>query len=82
MGSLLYFKRLDPGHRKKFIESANFVTLQPQQKVFREGEEGSTFFVILKGKVSLKMNMHADVPIDVGTPTDGEVIGEISEFEV
>lgn len=38
-------------------------------------------YIILKGRIASKKNMHGDVPILINTPGDGECFGEMSLFE-
>lgn len=84
LSHLRYFKRLQQKQRHLFYNSCEFVRYKAQQKIFRQGEVGDYMYVILKGKVSVKVSLPGrdTVQVLMSMPSDGECFGEISIYDM
>ena len=83
MQHLRYFKRLSTSVKHKFFKHATFVKYEAQHKVFSQGDEGDYMYVILKGKVAVKVQIEGkeDISVLIAMPADGECFGELSLYD-
>jgi len=70
------FKGLDKRYIELIADHTSAVTFNPDDLIFREGDEANEFYLILEGKVSLEIAMSPDRdPITIQNIGDGEVLG-------
>ena len=62
---------------------SDIVTYQAQQTIFEEGDVGDYMYVILKGKIAVKVGMQGkkDIKVLVAMPSDGDAFGELSAID-
>ena len=62
---------------------SDVVTYQAQQTIFEEGDVGDYMYVILKGKIAVKVGMQGkkDIKVLVAMPSDGDAFGELSAID-
>ncbi len=69
------FKNLAPAHIKLVTGCASNVVFEPDQFIFREGEEANTFYIIRQGRVRVETFSPEKGPIAIQACVDGDVLG-------
>lgn len=72
------FKQLDQSYLKGIAEMFSTEHVPAGRTVIAEGDEGSRFYIIVRGKVAVSANNDEQDPIRVATLADGDYFGEIS----
>ncbi len=73
------FGDLDEEHIRHILSIAKQIEFEPGQYVFKQGEAGSTFYIVLSGRFRALQNENNSIYI-LGDITTGEPIGEFSLF--
>lgn len=87
--NIAFFQSVDPDVHEECIKYMTYIRLRPGQEVFRAGEVGTTFYVILKGSVGVLIYVPAFPPTpeipnpervwrEVKVLRDGEAFGELA----
>jgi CRP/FNR family transcriptional regulator, cyclic AMP receptor protein len=71
----LFFQGLAPEHLKLIVGCSTNVIFDPDQFLFREGEDANTFYVIRSGRVQVETFSPKHGPITIQTAGEGEVLG-------
>ena len=61
--------------------TANHLTYKPGSVIFEEGQSGDAVYLIVGGKVEIRIGSHGGNPRTFATCSKGEVIGEIALFD-
>jgi len=77
LGEIGFFKVLDPQQVSDVIEHITPRTFLGNQYVIREGEKGTSFFLIYNGRVSVSIELHGK-RAKLASLNRGEYFGEIS----
>jgi CRP-like cAMP-binding protein len=70
-----FFENLDPALLKIFSDCATRVSYDPEQKIYREGEEANQFLLIQQGKVAVELYAAARGNLVIQTVGAGEILG-------
>jgi len=73
-------KRFDENIRNKIYQTAEFVALDSQTVIIKQGDIGDKLYIILKGRVAVEITSPelANMPVVVTTLNDGDQFGELS----
>lgn len=71
---------MEPRHIKKLASLATEVKFAPNEVIFREGDEGRTFFFIEEGQVLLEAQVAGRGQVPILTLGPGELLGWSSLF--
>jgi ATP-binding cassette subfamily B protein len=72
------FKDLDQSYLKGIAAMFSTEHVPAGRSVITEGDEGSRFYIIVRGKVAVTANDEAANQVQVATLNDGDYFGEIS----
>jgi CRP-like cAMP-binding protein len=75
------FSELDNEVLNNLLAITNSKFYAPQQVVLKQGEPGDEMFFIVKGKVTVRLNLTDDEEITIGKLSPGEAFGEIALFD-
>lgn len=70
-----FLKDLAPHHLELIVGCASNVRFEPNQFIFREGEEANQFYVIRHGRAALEIVAPERGPIMIETLGEGEILG-------
>ncbi|HBC46820.1 MAG TPA: Crp/Fnr family transcriptional regulator [candidate division Zixibacteria bacterium] len=70
-----FFKGLPKEHLKLIVGCSSNAIFNPEQFLFREGEEANTFYVIRSGRVQVETFSPKNGPITIQTAGEGDVLG-------
>jgi CRP-like cAMP-binding protein len=70
-----FLKDLAPHHLELIVGCASNVRFDPNQFIFREGEEANQFYVIRHGRAALEIVAPERGPIMIETLGEGEILG-------
>lgn len=76
------FQLLRPDQVNLLSAAAEEFTLQAGDTIFRSGEPSDDFFVILKGRISLRLPRPDGVSLLIDEVTDGAIFGSCVCFQV
>ena len=69
------FARLDDAQRELVAGCGRNVRLEAGERLFREGEQADTFYVLRHGAVALELRVAGRRPLVLETLHDGDVVG-------
>lgn len=78
VGRVPLFAMLSEGQREQLAREARDLELCAGQRLYAQGEEGDSFFVLLKGTVDVYMKAADGKDYDIGDITAGSFFGELS----
>ncbi len=70
-----FLKGLDDRYIDLLVGCASNVRFNPNQFIFREGQEADQFFILRHGKVALEIYAPERGPLIIDTLTEGEILG-------
>jgi CRP-like cAMP-binding protein len=70
-----FFKSLEPSLLEIFSACATPVTYEPEQKIYREGEEANQFLLLIRGIVAVELHLAGRGNLVIQTVGAGEVLG-------
>ena len=70
-----FFKDLPPAIIHRLIRFASLTKLNAGQFVFTEGEEANSFYLVIKGNISLEINMENYGPVSIENIGRGDMMG-------
>lgn len=72
------FKDLDQSYLKGIAGMFSTEYVPAGRAVITEGDEGSRFYIIVRGKVAISTNKNEQDPVQIATLEDGDYFGEIA----
>lgn len=72
------FKSLDDEGRRDLIESGYVVSYSPGEQILREGEVGSTMYLVMRGRVAVEAKRGERGSIHLAELGRGACVGEVS----
>jgi len=70
-----FLKGLSEQYLEMVVGCASNVVFEPDQFLFRDGQEADSFYIIRKGRVALEIFIPGAGPLAIDTYSDGEVLG-------
>ncbi|MCB0258716.1 MAG: cyclic nucleotide-binding domain-containing protein [Calditrichaeota bacterium] len=70
-----FFQDFQAEQLDKIVEFASHMSFDPDQYVFRDGEEANAFFLIMKGIISLEVHAPNRGPVSIEWISAGDVMG-------
>lgn len=70
-----FFQDFQPEQLDKIVEFASHMSFDPDQYIFRDGEEANAFFLIMKGIISLEVHAPNRGPVSIEWISAGDVMG-------
>jgi CRP/FNR family transcriptional regulator len=74
------FSQLSEDHKEKLIVEGNYVTVEKNEQIFREGEKGTRIYILLSGSVKLYRVTEDGREVIVRLLSGGELFGEVVLF--
>ena len=71
------FKTLDEEGRRDLIRTGYVISYDPGQTIMKQGDIGSTMFIVMRGKVAVETNCGATGSIHLAELGRGACIGEV-----
>ena len=78
LGEVALFAPLSPEERRQLAEDARTLLYGPGESILRAGAEGGSMFVILRGRVEVRVPQDDGRRVRVAEMAAGEVLGEMS----
>ena len=78
LGRVALFAPLAPPERRRLAEEARTCLYGPGETILRAGDEGDSLFVVLRGRIEVRLPRDDGRRVRVAEMAAGEVIGEMS----
>jgi diguanylate cyclase (GGDEF)-like protein len=81
LGHVSIFSLLKPSERQEVLDSIHLIEIEKGTTIFKEGEDGSTLYIVKSGKISISIRLSDGKEREIAEFSGGDFFGEMSIFE-